>query len=133
MNSVTRYEFRNKILDRQKNVTLDWNRILSFVNTAERNIKLIRTICSLFRAVCCFHQVEVYHFNRPKISNNSLIRDQKSNTHIANRYKKLVHTFKCEAVQFFSGKKPCHKSLTAGIPSCGSNVNCKRDRKAVVT
>ena len=44
------------------------------------------------------------HFNRPKISNNSLIRDQKSNKHIANRYKKLVHTFKREAVQFFVAK-----------------------------
>ena len=32
----------------------------------------------------CFHQIEVHHFNRPKISNNSLIRDQKSNKHIAN-------------------------------------------------
>ena len=25
----------------------------------------------------------------------------------------------------FCGKKPCRKSLTAGSPSCGSNVNCK--------
>ena len=25
----------------------------------------------------------------------------------------------------FSGKKPCCKSLTAGSPSCRSNVNCK--------
>ena len=33
----------------------------------------------------------------------------------------------------FCGKKPCRKSLTAGSPSCGSNVNCKRHRKAVVT
>ena len=74
---------------------------------------------------CRFHQVEVHHFNRPKLSNNSLIRDQKSNKHIANGYKKLVHTFKREAVQFFCGKKPCRKSLTAGSPSFGSNVNCK--------
>ena len=40
----------------------------------------------------------------PKISNNSLIRDEKSNKHIANGYKKLVHTFKREAVQFFVAK-----------------------------
>ena len=46
----------------------------------------------------------MHHFNRPKISNNSLIRDQKSNKHIANGYKKLVHTFKREAVQFFVAK-----------------------------
>ena len=65
----------------------------------------------------------MHHFNRPKISNNSLIRDQKSNKHIANGCKKLVHTFKREAVQFFCGKKPCRKSLTAGSPSGGSNVN----------
>ena len=43
---------------------------------------------------CCFHEVEVHHFNRPKISNNSLIRDQKSNKHIANGFKKLVHVTK---------------------------------------
>ena len=42
--------------------------------------------------------------NRPKLSNNSLIRDQKSNKHIANGYKKLVHTFKREGVQFFVAK-----------------------------
>ena len=78
-----------------------------------------------FMPPCCFHQVEVHHFNRPKISNNSLIRDQKSNKHIANGYKKLVHTFKREAVQLFVAKKPCRKSLTAGSPSCGLHVNCK--------
>ena len=44
------------------------------------------------------------HHNRPKISNDSLIRDQKSNKHIANGYKKLVHTFKREAVEFFAAK-----------------------------
>ena len=43
-------------------------------------------------------------FIRPKISNNSFIRDEKSNKHIANGYKKLVHTFKHEAVQFFVAK-----------------------------
>ena len=32
------YEFSNKI---KKNLTLDWNGILSFVSTAERNVKLI--------------------------------------------------------------------------------------------
>ena len=51
-----------------------------------------------------FRQVEVHHFKRPKISNNSLIGDQKSNRYIANGYKKLVHTFKREAVQFFVAK-----------------------------
>ena len=54
-----------------------------------------------------------------------MIRDQNSNKHIANGYKKLVHTFKREAVQFFVAKNPCRKSLTAGSLSCGSNVNCK--------
>ena len=46
----------------------------------------------------------MHHFNRPKISNNSLIGDQKSNKHIANGNKKLVHTLKREAVQFFVAK-----------------------------
>ena len=32
--------------------------------------------------------------------NNSLIRDQKCNKHIANGYKKLTRAFKREAVQF---------------------------------
>ena len=32
------YEFSNKT---KKNLALDWNRILSFVSTAERNIKSI--------------------------------------------------------------------------------------------
>ena len=32
----------------------------------------------------------------------------------------------------FSGKKPCRKSLTAKSPSWASNVNYKRNRKAVV-
>ena len=31
-------------------------------------------------------------------------RSKKSNKHIANGYKKLVHTFKREAVQFFVAK-----------------------------
>ena len=33
------YEFSNKI--QKKSLTLDWNRILSFDSTAERNIQLI--------------------------------------------------------------------------------------------
>ena len=33
-----------------------------------------------------------------------MIQDQKSNKHIANGYKKVVHTFKREAVQFFVAK-----------------------------
>jgi len=33
-----------------------------------------------------------------------MIRDQNSNKDIANRYKKLVHTFKREAVRFFAAK-----------------------------
>ena len=41
----------------------------------------------------------MHHFNRAKVSNNSLIRDQKSNKHIPNGYKKLVHTFKHKVVQ----------------------------------
>ena len=46
----------------------------------------------------------MHHFNRLKLSNKSLIRGQKSNKHIANGYKKLAHTFKREAVQFFVAK-----------------------------
>ena len=73
-----------------------------------------------------FRQVEVHHFKRPKISNNSLIGDQKSNKYIANGYKKLVHTFKRETVQFFVAKNFAVNHLyTPGSPSCGSNVNCK--------
>jgi len=77
----------------------------------------------------------VHHFNRPKISNNSLIRDQKSNKHIANGYKKLVHTFKREAVQLFVAKNLAvnHLPLEA-LPAVQTwTANCKRDRKAVVT
>ena len=46
------YEFSNKI--EKKNLTLRWNRILSFVSTAERNIKSIWTTRSLFRAAMLF-------------------------------------------------------------------------------
>ena len=51
-----------------------------------------------------FHQVEVHHFYRPKNSNNSLIREQKSNKHIADGHKKLFRAFKHEAVQFLVAK-----------------------------
>ena len=74
--------------------TLDWNRKLSDVSTAERNIKSIWTARSLF------HQVEVHHFYRQKKRNNSLIWEQKSNKHIADGHKKLFRAFKREAVQF---------------------------------
>ena len=42
------------------------------------------------------------------------MRDQKSNKHIANRYKKLVHTFKREAVQFFVAKNLAVNHLPLG-------------------
>ena len=71
-----------------------------------------------------FHQVEVLHFYRPKNRNNSLIRVQKSNKNIASEYKKLLCAFKREAVQFLEAKT-LPKSLTAGSPSCRSNVNYK--------
>ena len=77
----------------------------------------------------------MHHFNRPKIGNNSLIRDQKFNKHIANGYKKLVHTFKREAVQIFVAKNLAvnHLPLEA-LPAVQTwTANCKRDRKAVVT
>ena len=126
------YEFSNKI---EKNLTLDWNRILSFVRTAERNIKFIWTRHHCLGPPCCFHQVEVHYFNRPKISNNSLIRDQKSNKHMANRYKKLVRTLKREAVQFFGAKNLAvnHLPLKA-LPAVQTwTANCNRNRKAMVT
>ena len=95
MNSVTR---KKKIL------TLDWNRKLSYVSTAERNKKSIWTTRSLFSAAIVFHQVEVHHSHRPKNRNNSLIQDQKSNKYIANGYKNQVRAFKREAVQFLMAK-----------------------------
>ena len=76
----------------------------------------------------------MHHFNRPKISNNSLIRDQKSNKQFANRCKKLVHTCKREAVQFFVAKNLAinHLPLEA-LPMVQTwTANCKRDSKAVV-
>ena len=75
----------------------------------------------------------MHHFNRPNISNNSLIRDQKSNKHIANGCKKLVHTFKREAAQFLVAKNLAlnHLPLEA-LPAVQTwTANCKRHRKAV--
>ena len=73
----------------------------------------------------------MHHFNRPKLCNNSLIRDQKSNKHIANGYKKLVHTFKREAVQFFvANSKRDHDHVTfCGLPFAVSDE--KRDAKGL--
>ena len=51
-------------------------------------------------AMLFFCQVEVYHFDRPKNMNTSFIRVQKSNYHIEGGYRKLLHAFKREAVQF---------------------------------
>ena len=59
---------------------------------------------------------------------NSLIRDQKSNKHIVNGYKKLVRAFKREAVLFLVAKILAVNHLqllTVGSPSRGSKVNCK--------
>ena len=77
----------------------------------------------------------VHHFNRPKLSNNSLTGDQNSNKHIANGYKKLVYTFKREAVQFFGVKNLAvnHLPLEALHAVQTWTANCKRDRKAEVT
>ena len=91
---------------------------------------------SLFRATMLFsssRSASVY--SRPKISNNSLIRDKKSNKHIANGYKKLVHTFKREAVQFFVAKNlAINQWPLEAFPAVQTwTTNCKRDRKAVVT
>ena len=77
----------------------------------------------------------MHHFNRPENSNNSLIRHQKSNKYIANGYKKLVHAFKREAVQFLVAKNLTvnHLPLEA-LPVVQTwTANCKRNRKAVVT
>ena len=43
-------------------------------------------------------------FIAQKNRNNSLIRDQNSNKHIADGYKKLLRAFKREAVQFLVAK-----------------------------
>ena len=126
MNSVTR---KKKIL------TLDWNRKLSYVSTAERNKKSIWTTRSLFSAAIVFHQVEVHHSHRPKNRNNSLIQDQKSNKYIANGYKNQVRVFKREAVQFLMAKNiAVNHLLLEALPAVQTwTANCKRDRKALVT
>ena len=69
----------------------------------------------------------MHHFNRPKISNNSLIRDKKSNNYIPNGYKKLVHTFKREAVQFFVAKKPCRNAPINVNPVGGGGGECGQE------
>ena len=52
---------------------------------------------------CCYSSSRS-DFYRPKNRKNSLIRDQKSNKHIAIGYIKLVRAFKCETVQFLVPK-----------------------------
>ena len=51
-----------------------------------------------------FIKLKCITFIAQKNRNNSLIRDQKSNEHIANGYKKLLRTFKRETVQFLVAK-----------------------------
>ena len=53
---------------------------------------------------CCFSSSRSASLYRPKNRNNSLTRDQISNKHIANGYKKLFRAFKREAVQFLVAK-----------------------------
>ena len=117
------YEFSNKI---EKKITsnsgLELNTFFCYHGRKEYKIDL---------NYACI----VNHFTCPKISNNSLVRDQKSNKHIANGYKNLVHTFKREAVQFLVAKNVAvnHLPLEA-LPAVQTwTANCKRDRKAVVT
>ena len=60
-----------------------------------------------------------------------MIRDQKSNKHIADGYKKLFRAFKREAVQFFVAKNldVSHLTLEA-LPAVQTwTANCKSDRK----
>ena len=64
-----------------------------------------------------------------------MIRDQKSNKHIADGYKKLFRAFKREAVQFFVAKNldVSHLTLEA-LPAVQTwTANCKSDRKTLVT
>ena len=86
--------------------TLDWNRKLSYVSTAERNIKSIWTARSLFSAVMLFfikskcitfiaQTTGIIHWFENKI---------KSNKHIADGHKKLFCAFKREAVQYLVAK-----------------------------
>ena len=56
------YEFSNKI----KKLILDWNRKLSYVSTAERNIKSIWTTRSLLRRPCCFSSSRNAPLSLPK-------------------------------------------------------------------
>ena len=54
---------------------------------------------------CCFSSSRsAWLLSPPKNRNNSLIRDQNSNKHIADGYKKLLRAFKREAVQFLVAK-----------------------------
>ena len=62
------------------------------------------------------------------IAHNLLIRVQESNYHTAGRYRNLLRAFKHVAGTMFNGKILCRASLTAGSPSCRSNVNCKLTR-----
>ena len=116
----------NSVTTEKKNLTLDWNRKRSYVSKTERNIKSIWTTRSLFSAAVLFsikskcitltaQKTGIIHWFEIKNPPNT------SQTDI----KKLVRAFKREAVQFLVAKKPCRKSLTAGSPSCGSNVSCK--------
>ena len=62
-----------------------------------------------------------------------MIRVEKSNTHIADGYKKLFRAFKREAVQVLVAKNLAlsHLPLEA-LPSVQTGTaNCKRDRKTV--
>ena len=64
-----------------------------------------------------------------------MIRDQKSNKHIADGYKKLFRAFKREAVQFFVAKNLAVSHLTLeALPAVQTwTANCKSHRTAVVT
>ena len=64
-----------------------------------------------------------------------MIRDQKSNKHIAHGYKKLFRAFKREAVQFLVAKNLAVSHLTLeALPAVQTwTANCKSDRKTVVT
>ena len=117
------YEFSDNI-GKKFNSGLEQKR--SFVSKIERNIKSIWTRRSLFSAAVLFsikskcitliaQKTGIIHWFEIKNPPNT------SQTDI----KKLVRAFKREAVQFLVSKKPCRKSLTAGSPSCGSNVSCK--------
>ena len=65
-----------------------------------------------------FHQVEVHHFYRPKNRNNSSIREQTSNKHIADGHKKLFRAFKRGAVQFLVAKNLAVSHLPLeGLPT----------------